>query len=167
LHHAQSVVILPNLLDLAAIDARYTYARDLNQIAGRRYAQQLALVGTTSPISGGYLVSFGYLIFYYVIQVGEGGTHHGGILLDALRASPILAAGRIMVYEVGGEKLVCHLQVPPVEKLLICTTGDSLILFGRHLVSFPLRFPLRPCYMDTKPSRIKEESSEELPLFTE
>jgi hypothetical protein len=55
---------------------------------------------------------------------------------------PVLATEGIVVYEVGGEKLVCHLEVPPVEKLLIRATRDSFILFGRHLVSFPLHIPL-------------------------
>src|SRR5215207_9045496 len=63
-------------------------------------------MGTASRITGDFLVPFGYLIFYCVIQVGKGGAHHGGVLLDALGAVPVLAAGRIMVYEVGGEKLV-------------------------------------------------------------
>ena len=52
--------------------------------------------------------------------------------LTPLGAVPVLAAGRIMVYEVGGEKLVCHLQVPSVEKLLIRTPGDGLVLFCWH-----------------------------------
>ena len=32
--------------------------------------------------------------------------HHGSVPLNALEAVPVLAAGRIMVYEVRGDKLV-------------------------------------------------------------
>ncbi len=110
LHHAQGVEVLPNLLDLAAVvDARATNARYLNAVASRRYAHELALVGTTGPISLSSRVIISYLIFHGVIQLWAGGTHHGGILLDALRAPPILAADGNVMYEVGGEKLVRHL----------------------------------------------------------
>ena len=53
------------------------------------------------------------------------GARHGGVLLDALGAVPVISTERIEVYEAGGEKLVCHLQVPPVEKLLIRLEGLS------------------------------------------
>src|SRR5829696_5678300 len=40
------------------------------------------------------------------VKKARDGVHHGGVPLNALGAAPVLAAGRIMVYEVGGEKLV-------------------------------------------------------------
>src|SRR5215208_2365016 len=98
-------VVLPNSLDLAPVDADDTYAPSLNSFFGRSYAHQLPLMGTASRITGDSLVPFGYLIFYYVIQVGKGGAHHGGVLLDALGAVPVLAAEGIVVYEVGGARL--------------------------------------------------------------
>ena len=38
-----------------------------------------------------------------MVKKARGGVHHGGVPLNALGAVPVLAAGRIVVYEVGAK----------------------------------------------------------------
>jgi hypothetical protein len=87
-------------------------------------------VATRSPL--------GDLILDLDVEVGEGRAVRADVLLESLRAVHVLREGGVVVYVVGREELVRHVQVSFIEHLLEHAASERLIFFcGHRATPFP------------------------------
>ena len=109
-------------------------------------ARKLPSVGAGARPAGRYLIPISYLILNLYVEIGEGRAIRAYVLLEPFGALNILGHGRVVVYVVWSDVLVCYVEVPVIEHLFNHVAGKRLILFcRRHRVySFPKQ-PLMSC----------------------
>jgi hypothetical protein len=95
LQKSQGVKLGPQFYGFASLDASDDYISNYHLLPLWGNTLKISLVGTTCGHKAHHPVIFGNLVFYFVMQIGEGGIEQGHEMFESLAVGGFRVSGKV------------------------------------------------------------------------